>query len=136
MLVVVASSLSLYSLAADKPYLETSKDGLMVGEFVRWYCPWSNVRDIAVIGVGKRIGRSVLIPSPTVTVSELVVEFYAPEDLLFDSRLFALLSGIVIKDGRAVLELATRTTMTKEKLCGLLRERWQQAIGDNEEIRA
>ena len=38
--VAVCSALTLYSLSANKPYLETSDDGLMVGGFVRGYCPW------------------------------------------------------------------------------------------------
>lgn len=132
----VASAFSLYALASDKPFLETSDDGLMAGSMVRWYCPWTNIRDIVVIPMERSIGKSILFPSPKISVRQLVIELHSVDELLFDNRFHATMSGYVVKDGRIVLDIAGKTAMSREKLCGLLRERWRQAVALQEKSRA
>ncbi|WFS61270.1 hypothetical protein LF599_11350 [Pseudodesulfovibrio thermohalotolerans] len=132
----VASVFSLYSLASDKPFLETSDDGVMAGSMVRWYCPWANIRDIAVMSVERDMGKGLLLSSSKITVRQLVIELHSVDELLFDNRFHATMSGYVVKDGRIILDIAGKTAMSCEKLCGLLRERWRQAVASQEKSRA
>jgi hypothetical protein len=134
--IAVISPLSLYSLSANKPLLETSDEGIMAGGLVRWYCPWSNVKNIAISNVERKIKGGLLSPAITGTFKELVIEIHSPDDVYYDNWLHKALRDLVVKDGSIILSVERQTSMAKDQVCKILFERWQQALDQTRESRA
>jgi hypothetical protein len=134
--VAVISPLSLYSLSANKPLLETSDEGIMAGGLVRWYCPWSNVKNIAISNVERKIKGGLFLPALTGTFKELVIEIHSPDDVYYDNWLHKALRDLVVKDGGIILSVERQTSLAKDQVCKILFERWQQALGQTRESRA
>ena len=134
--IAVISPLYLYSLSANKPLLETSDEGIMAGGLVRWYCPWSNVKNIAVSNVERKIKGGLLMPALTGTFKELVIEIHSPDDVYYDNWLHKALRHLVVKDGSIILSVERQTSMAKDQVCKILFERWQQALDQTRESRA
>ncbi|MGE4421126.1 MAG: hypothetical protein AB7D39_02410 [Pseudodesulfovibrio sp.] len=138
--VVVAlfSVLGLYSLTGNRPFIETSDDGLMVGGIVRFYCPWSNVRDIRVAKVPRTLAK-ILVSGDNAMfekVEQVVVDINSAGDILYDNRIHSILSFLVVNKASIRLELRCKTTKPTVEVCGRLRERWKQATDEEWESRA
>ncbi|WP_319584536.1 hypothetical protein [uncultured Pseudodesulfovibrio sp.] len=100
----------------------------MAGGLVRWYCPWSNVKNIAICNVERKIKGGLLSPAITGTFKELVIEIHSPGDVYYDNLLHKALRDLVVKDGSIILSVERQTSMAKDQVCKILFERWQQAL--------
>lgn len=113
---------NLRSLCDGKPFLETSEDGVFVGESLHCYIPWENVHDI-------KIRKDyVELRMRSYTVQVLAIELRDPDNVFFDKLSHRFLRKFFYREFPIDLVPDTATSWTSERLRDALRKRWSEAV--------
>lgn len=113
---------NLRSLCDGKPFLETSEDGIFIGERLHCYVPWKTVKDIKI--------RTdyVEFRQHSSTVKVLAIELIDPDNVYFDKLSHRLLRKYFFREFPIDLIPDTATSWTSERLRDALRRRWAEAV--------